>query len=309
MKKRANRKNVYQENHKWAYSKIQSSATRRKGLLSACFILLGVFAVFLALSLLPQSILRRPDDQQAAKIIAPTDSFNLLLIISDTDGKPEQLMLMRLDAAKKKWIVAPLPEELKISDNGADSTLSAEIINTGAGSAAASLERQLNIKFNFICRISAENLPKVLDLFGGFSYNVPENIALTDNGRTVTIQSGRNLIDGTKALALMNDSGTDSGVTRYQMQAGMMQAFAEQKLTGYYLDHAADLFKSVFNLVTTDFTMNDLIGRLNTVKTVSAQKNPVTAFVPETSDDTQSAEPIELSRITLDYIRSNFNDK
>jgi hypothetical protein len=289
---------------KWAFRKRYKGAFR---FFAAFFITLtfaGSLTFFFFWCLLPA--LENHEGAQAAavsEVSNPSDSFNMLLIFYDGQGIPLQLMLLRLDAVNDCFDVMPVPLGLEAEENGVGLTLSDELAQDGASDAIASLEASSGIKIDFRCVIQSEDLPALIELFGGFNYDVPENLTCSqpESGETVTISSGNNFIDGTKAQAIMSLPG------RYDLQAGMMKAFVTQKFAGYYLGNSGGFFKDVFNLVTTDFSMDDLLTRLDSVKMVSENHNFVTALTPSVTGVSQDGvEMSSFDRNTLALIKKYF---
>jgi anionic cell wall polymer biosynthesis LytR-Cps2A-Psr (LCP) family protein len=295
---------------KWAFQNSYKSVLRLFTAFFTGLLLLGLLAFFI-LTVLPDSQdYNGGTGTAAAKIVNASDSFTMLMTFYDGAGTPVQLMLFRLDTSKRRMVVMPVPVELRVERSGATSTLKDEILQSGTGTAITSLTSALHIKIGFGCRISADNLLKILQQFGEFNYTVPESISyiLPPGSRTITIQSGSNTIDGTKALALISNSAYNGGSDeQYQVQAGLMKAFVSQKMTGYYLEHADDLFKTIFNLVTTDFTMNDLVARLYTIKSISAHNNFAASLSPSCNDvSLGGTRMVSFDEKTLTAIRSYF---
>lgn len=219
---------------------------------------------------------------------APENSFTMLLAVSDNAGSPNQMMLLRLDSGKKCFFVMSLPFELTVHTGGGTQSVGDHFQEDGIRSTAAALE-QLGIRTDFTCNIPADNMPRLLEIFGGLSYNAPESFSycLPTDGRTVGIEKGAGFIDGAKALALISYTGYSKGSAgRYAVQSGLLQAFVQQKMSGYYLDHAVSLYKNVFNLVSTNFSLNDLILRLHTLRQTSTGGHTVCTILTPTTQQT-----------------------
>lgn len=309
MKKQHNKNIENRKRTKWAFQtnyikKIPLCAAILTGVLFFCFL---AYSVITCLPYFQNHFLRA--GVPTAEIISSSDSFNMLILTYGADGLPVQLMLYRLDNTKNVMVVMPIPLELKIEQNGAVQTISEELKHSGTGLTVSALEATAHIKIGYYCVVSADNLAKVMDLFGSFNYTVSKDISCTlpGSGRTVNIQSGSNTIDSTKAIALMSGTGYNNLSERYGAQAGLMKAFVSQKLTGYYMDHAESLFKSLFNVVRINFSYNDLITRLNTIKTVSERSNFVTSLVPSVKDVSQGETTMmNFDDKTIEQIKNNF---
>lgn len=310
MKKRRRKKAVEYTRTKWAF---QTSYMKKIPRYAAifCGVLLFCLLAYSVVACLPvfQGRFHR-SGVPAAEIVNTSDTFNMLIITYDEDARPVQLMLYRLDSTKKRMAVMPIPLELKTERNGVTETVLERLEHSGTGTAISVLESAAQIQIRYYCVLTADSLAKVMELFGSFNYTVPKDITCTlpGSGRTIRISSGLNVIDSTKATVLMSDGGYDSTSERYAAQAGLMKAFVSQKLCGYYIDHADSLFKSVLNTVRTNFSYNDLLSRLNSVKAISERSSFVISLVPSMQDAAEGeAAMVNFDSKTIGLIKSSFS--
>lgn len=214
---------------------------------------------------------------------APTGSFTMLLsVYSDQDYSAVQLMLYRLDAAKKRAVLLPVPLELAAEQQGKPVPIAEVYLHGGNSAAREALSQLLSIKIDYGCDFSSRNFIAVFDELGGLYLAVPCNLrcVLPDNGTVVTLNaSPRQYLDGQKLYALLAGSGYSGAAARYSEQAAVMKEFLAEKMTGAYLDSPGVYFGPVFNLAGTAYSMSDLMRDAAALKAYSAPA-AVTAAQP-----------------------------
>lgn len=249
------------------------------------------------------------DNIRAAGSNTPPNSFNMLFAVLDTEKAPISLLLIRLDAPSQQIIITPVPPELAAGGTGL--TLAEEFSQGRADDAVSGLEKTAGITINYRCSAEEENFSDLIDLFGGFVYELPEAVSYPRRGssqsgsQTVEIDSGANLLDGTKALGILTCAAGLDDQKRFSAQAGMMQAFLTQKLSAYYLGDNGSFFKKVFNLVSTNYSMNALLTNLTALQEISEKEGFVTVLIPSVEYD--SGGTAHLDKESLSQIAKNFS--
>jgi anionic cell wall polymer biosynthesis LytR-Cps2A-Psr (LCP) family protein len=221
----------------------------------------------------------------SAAQISSSESFTMLIsVYSDSDGSPVQFMLYRLDAAKKRTVVLPVPLELSISSNGKVQSLPDIYKTGGCDGVRQALSSLMSIKIDYSCDISSANFIKIFDSLGGIYSGVPQNLSFVmpdDNSVVNLTASSKQYLSGAKIYALIASPAYTGGpIQRYNVQSALMKEFISEKMTGYYLDNAVTYYGNVFNLVDTNFTMNDL---LNTEDALNAYSSSTSIVIPNPS--------------------------
>ena len=238
-----NRKDINTKNeneNRWAFQreKIRPRSNLKKYFICLA-ILVPLFLIFLfaVLPAMEEQMTVGAQTAAGSDNIVPADSFNMFVVIYDQSQNPISLMLFRLDALKKHMVVMPVPLDLMSKDDGSGLTLSNELEQRGVHAVIASLESSTGIDIQYHSIINSGELSELVELFGGFTYYIPENLTCNtpESSQTITFGSGYNFIDGDKALSLLSVSG------RYDIQAGLMKAFISQKINGYYLGNSGSI--------------------------------------------------------------------
>jgi anionic cell wall polymer biosynthesis LytR-Cps2A-Psr (LCP) family protein len=272
----------------------------------SCVIIFGVIAAFLMRSILPINTNSSDSDSNISKPVAgvsaatlnPSDTFNMLLAFTDdTTGKPIQFMLLRLDSQARRLAVMSIPQELKMSYNGANKTITAMFSENGFSATQKTFAAYAGIKIDYYCSATTTNLSSIVNSFGGITYNVTNeiNYTLPQDNRIVTVKAGNQYLEFNKIISLISYNAYPELATRYQVQTELMKAFVVQKFSEYYLDNASTFFKNIFNNVNTNFSMNDLLTKLDSFKKISSGGGDyVYALTPTFTEATQDNEVMVL---------------
>lgn len=219
----------------------------------------------------------------AASAAAPTGSFTMLIsVYSDRDFSAVQLLLYRLDAAKKRAVLLPVPLELAAGQQGKAAPIAEAYLHGGNSAAREALSQLLSIKIDYGCDFSSQNFIAVWGKLGGLYLAVPCGLrcVLPDNGTVVTLNaSPRQYLDGQKLYALLAGTGYAGATARYAEQAAVMKEFLAEKMTGAYMDSPGVYFGPVFNLAGTGYSMSNLMRDAAALKAYSSPA-AVTAVQP-----------------------------
>lgn len=225
-----------------------------------------------------------PDVQADEETYPVSNSFTMIISVRpDFDSEPAELVLYRLDAKNKRTIVMPVPLNLEIPVGGEKKSLSAIVKADGVNKAARDLSSAISVKIDFTCDIDEQNFIKIFDKLGGLYYPIPQDIflKLTDNSEVRLSESPRQYLNGSKIYALLAYPSYDGGdYERYQMQSELTKEFITEKLTEFNLKNNISGFAGIFNYVTTDFSINELIKRTDALIGLSAEIK-VEALVPD----------------------------
>lgn len=243
---------------------MKSKQSRRGGraFISAFAVCLGAFGALMVLTLcfIAPALAPAPEpDAEKAAAYPSSDSFTVLSCVHNGDAAVA-LFLYRVDAARGRTVVLPVPADLSSEAAGVVS-LGEVYSNGGADQVRDALETLLSIKIDFTCDVGADDFMRVFDALGGLYSEVPRDFsfALPGGGSVSLVSSPRQYLSSQKLYALLCCPELDAG-GREKVQSELMTAFVRQKLTDDYLGDV-DLCGQIFNYLTTDFSYNDLLYR------------------------------------------------
>lgn len=209
-----------------------------------------------------------------------SNSFTMLIGVHEGDGAPVEFMLLRLDTACGEEVILPLPSALSVTGyagtgKGAH-TLGGIYQNKGIADTKAAVQALFGIPIDKTCDISSGNFVKLFALFGGLYGTVPEPIDFTlpdGSSRMHLSASSTQYLDGKRLYALIAYSSYKGGVQAQMKEQGtLMKAFIRQKLTESYLCDPYRYYGPAFNLVSTDFSICDLLNTSDALATFSGSE-------------------------------------
>lgn len=226
--------------------------------------------------------------------------FNMLVILRGDDDTVSALMLFRCGGQQKGITVMPVPSGLADGDGQTVCSKATQ----GPLSADSACESALKINIPYYFELDRTSLRKVLALYGGgFTCPVARDVVCkSQDGRTVTVQAGINYVDSEKAFELAS-SGTQE--ERCAMQGALMEAFASQKLTGYYMQHAEEIYPKLATAAKTNFSINEFYLRLPLLRG-AANNGRVRTITPKGDFGAQDGSPVRLNEESSDAIKRAF---
>lgn len=217
---------------------------------------------------------------QGAASYPSSNSFTMLISIRpDFSSEPAELMLYHLDCVKKCTVIMPIPPNLETDYRDVTQSIGEVLKSDGITDASTVLTDKLGIKINYICDISSENFIKIFDSLGGLYYCVPQDIYMkSDNlGKITLYKSPRQYLNGAKIYAIAAFPSYSGGDTqKYKIQSELMKEFISEKFTENYIGNDNSDFQKIFNYVSTDFSMNELVKRADAITNLSKKIEVIT---------------------------------
>jgi anionic cell wall polymer biosynthesis LytR-Cps2A-Psr (LCP) family protein len=205
-------------------------------------------------------------------------SFNMLIALnSSSSGKTEQFMLYRLDANKSRTVILPLPTKLEVLSDGSFMSLDSFYKKNGLSSAGELLSKNFLFNVDYTVEIDSDNFVKIFDKIGGLYADVPESFEFqtsTDSKPVILTKGRKQYISGDKVYALIAADYSADG-EKLKTQTAVMKAFVTSKLTDFYMKDPTQTYGPIFNLVSTRFSMNELLTRSSLINECSDEKSVV----------------------------------
>jgi LCP family protein required for cell wall assembly len=247
------------------------------------------------------------------------ESFSLLLIGTDyqgelfddydveseyTDTFPQRrnrkvcadtVAIVRFSKEAQKVLITTLPTDFIIKVNGRNTTLGEVYGEQGLDFFINKVTGLTGIELNKYCVINVEDLPEIVDILGGVSFYVPEDMKYEDPGQELTIDlsMGTMMIKGEEAEQLLRfDNYKKSGNSREKTTADFLLALADKLITDKDVIKKADeLFEKVVELVTTNYEVTDLIADLELVSYYEDFEKVVMVCPMNTADAIEAYRP------------------
>lgn len=213
--------------------------------------------------------------------IVPSDTFNLLLTLTDSDSHaPLAFLLMGLDAPNKELTILPLPGSL-VTKSG--KTLEALFNGSGVTETSAACAAQLGVPVDYHWVQDGSTLAQMVDRYGGVDCTLPVAVSASiPHGAQVQTAAGRQHLNGAKVEAAVCYAAYPGMAERLSTQGVLFQALMQQDCTAQNLD--PDTFGRMFDLVRTNFSMNDLLSKKQALCHATSSAGHVRVLLPALQD-------------------------
>lgn len=177
------------------------------------------------------------------------EAFNAMLLFrKDEESPPDKILLWRLDACNNQMSLLDLPLDLQSTVNTKTKSLEKYCDLDNLDLLKKAVQNLFFIEIQRTVEITDSGLTRFIDYFGGLEWDAPEEINYQEmSGNTLTIEPGRQLIDGRRFCALIRE---DDAVS-------LFCAFGEQQLSNQAAGNFQK-YRTVFSQNTkSDFTAYD----------------------------------------------------
>lgn len=219
------------------------------------------------------------------------ETLNILLMGTDKSGlRTDTMMVIHYNQKTKTTSLFSIPRDyrIEVSDElkelihyRSDHMKMTEMHSYGKAadySSPASLTTQvaeelMNIKIDHFVLINIAGFKKVVDSVGGVEVNVPQNLEYHDPSQDlhISLKAGLQTLDGEMAeqFVRFRQSNSHKGYGdfgRMEMQQYFLTAFVKKLFSANSIFNMTQIYASLTEFVTTDATLEDAIGILNTAK-------------------------------------------
>lgn len=285
------KKHQNEKKHTSLSQKLENSRVR-KFLMSffSCFLIMSCFlATFIVYTLSHESpVTKNVDAGVSQKIPEPevrrkadSKTFTMLICVKNSEGEPVELMLYRLDDENSRTVIMPLSTMTETVFEGSRVSCASVFRENEMSKATEILSKSLSIAVDYSCEIKNDNFIKIFDKLGGLYGDVPESFEfnLGVGEETVILTQGRKqYLSGNKIYALTASKDYCDEEKRMSVQQQLMKAFVTTKLNGLYMKDPSRYFGSIFNIISTRFSMNDLIDKYQKINELSEERSVETPF-------------------------------
>jgi len=218
------------------------------------------------------------------EVYSPEPGDSLTVLAMGTPGKgdlPGMYVLARFNPAAGEIPFTLLTPDTLITNNGKRESLSEVYKYGGASYTRDSLAEELGIVIDRYVRIDQKGFITAIDAVGSMEYYLEEDYDLEQNGISMVLRSGIQLLDGKKTAALLSRPHR-GGDERLQRAGKLIEAYINQRID-IFLSIAADgVFGKVINLVDTDIAYTDYHIRKEAAAYLAGSGREVAVYIPIT---------------------------
>jgi len=221
------------------------------------------------------------------------DTFNILLIGTDYQpdvfddynyeetytgtGFPDKrsrkvsadmMVILRIDKENRKFMFCPLPRNVRVSVNGNNTQLGDVYAEKGIEFLCGKVSGLTGLVMNYHAVVDVSVISECVEILGGVNYYVPQDMQYEDptQNLVINLEQGTQNIDGEKAEQLLRYVGYSNGNTgRMNTTIQFAQALLAKFTNVTYLTKAPELYASLKEHITTNFTADDLVNNLDLI--------------------------------------------
>lgn len=265
-------------------------------------LLVGGGAAFAYVSGLSKSLSKGVDPMLLDALVptdAPEDPFYVLLLGIDgslerdeegVDGgiyRSDSMMLARIDPKGKKAALVSIPRDtlVDMGEYGKNKINAANALG-GPALAVQTVSKLAGVPISHYAEINFDGLTNIVDTLGGIEVDVP--IEIDDDEAGGHLDSGRQTLDGAQALILCRsrhayDDYGAGDLYRAANQRVVLSAIAHKLLSSDAFT-IANSIQSLAGCVTTDMSVDAIVGVAQSLRGMDASTDLYTAVMPTTSE-------------------------
>ena len=289
-----------------ASTAVAKKTSRRRGLnvvagLVIALLLVGAGAAFAYVNSITGNLSSGIDDDLRDSLVKTdmaNEPFYMLLLGTDASAERDEdeemggvyrsdsMMLARIDVPNKKVTLITIPRDIPV-DLGeyGENKINAAYAYGGAALAVDTVSEFAGVPISHYAEINFDGFKAMVDALGGVEVNVP--IYIDDEDAGGTLEAGTQVLNGEQALILCRarhafDEYGDGDMYRAANQRMVLSAIAHKVLDADIATIARTV-QAASEYVTTDLSLNDIIGLAQAMSGLNPDTDVYTASVPTTS--------------------------
>lgn len=254
---------------------------RKKFLLIFIIALITLFVLYFGMALLGNPLFNSGDDPASVQPVdKASGKINVLITGVDKDGmRSDTIILASYDLDNQEVNMLSIPRDTRMYVGGwyqkinAAHAISKNGKPQGIDGTIEAVTRLTTIPINYYVEFTFDAFRETIDAVDGVDYDVPQNMRYSDPTQDlyINLKKGYQHLDGDKAEQLVRFRQYPNGdIDRVAVQQDFIKAVAEQKLNLTIIDDLPELYETLSDNVSTNFTLKDVLRYSLNLKDLSA---------------------------------------
>ena len=207
---------------------------------------------------------------------APADALTVLFMGgTQPEDAPGIFVLARFDPAQKRIALVVLPAQTGVWNNGAQEALAQVYRYGGADYVRQALQKTLGLPIDRYVWVGAADFLKIAPLIGTVELELTRAMTLNKSGAELHMGAGRQLLDGSKALALLRAAvGRDREAAPENLAEQLLAELVNQRIDIALAASVDNIFRQIVNTVRTDITYMDYHERKQAAAWLAQSRTP-----------------------------------
>lgn len=185
----------------------------------------------------------------------------LILGLDYKKEKVDSIFLLGLNETKKQATAAYLPANTLVKDGGDKYALGDLYSSRSANFFKEFIQTEVGLAVDYYIMMPTSAVANLVDLWGGVSYNVPQDMQFFDETyqMKIDLKAGQQILNGDQAVQLLSFNGyTGKGASKEDTHQKFFKTFLTSYLVPDNLSRAAAIHNNMFYNCKTDFEAADL---------------------------------------------------
>lgn len=188
--------------------------------------------------------------------------LNLLVLgLDQNKQKADVIFLMGINATKRQMTLALIPNNTVVPEETGKYELGSLYSSRSVNFYKEFVQQETGILADRYAVVPTSALSNLVDLLGGVSYNVPEDMFFHDPAQNIKInlQKGEQTLSGDGAVQLFTYQGYKNGLAgKEDAQLGFIRALCTKFFTQGNVSRAEAIWNNMYRTCQTDFELADL---------------------------------------------------
>ncbi|MBR5295953.1 MAG: LCP family protein [Clostridia bacterium] len=199
--------------------------------------------------------------EQKEEVKEDVFSTFLLLGLDEKKEKLDSIFLIGLNATKKQATVALIPCNTSVADNGEKKFLGDLYSSRNINFYKEFVQTETGIMPDYYAVYTTSALANLIDLWGGISFKVPQEIKVEDKENKIKIDlaAGQQTLNGSQSVQLLRYNNFNGGrAAKEDTQLNFFKTFCTNYMTAENLSRAPAIHNNMYYNCQTDFEEADL---------------------------------------------------
>ena len=209
----------------------------------------------------------------------PRDAITVLFMgVENLRTPPDVYLLARFDPAQRMVILTAIPGNMQVLNEGRPESLAQVYAFGGVHYTRDLLEKELGISIDRFVRFTPESFVASAAVIGSVQFSLPEDITVVQDGVSLELREGIQLLDGRRALQVIRHRYGDGG-QRLGVLTRLSAEIIEQRrdvVLSAVIDY---IFERIINIIDSDITYADYVIRRPAAEYFAGLPGPVTHIV------------------------------
>ncbi len=184
----------------------------------------------------------------------------LILALDYKKEKVDSAFLFGLNETKKQATAAYLPSNTLVNDGGNKYALGDLYTSRSANFFKEFVQNEVGLQVDYYITMPTSAVANLVDLWGGISYNVPQDMQFFDEAyqMKIDLKAGQQTLNGDQAVQLLSFNGYSGKNSKEDTHQKFFRAFCTGFLTPDNLSRASAIHNNMYYNCKTDFEEEDL---------------------------------------------------